>query len=128
MTETFKRPTALILFDAFRGRCPRCGRGPLFSGYLEIAPSCTVCKLDFTGHDSGDGPAVFVMFVLGFLIVGLAGLLERFLAPPLWVHAVIWIPLTLLGTVGLLRPLKGLMVGFQFRYRAVDEPAKPGAT
>lgn len=124
--ETQRRSTAAILFDALCGRCPRCGKGRLFAGYLRIAPACKACGVGFAGHDSGDGPAVFVIFLLGIVVVGLAALMERFLAPPLWLHALVWIPVTLVGTVALLRPLKGLLIGFQFRYRSLDEPAKPG--
>jgi uncharacterized protein (DUF983 family) len=68
------------------------------------------------------------MFILGFGIVGLAWLLEVLLSPPLWVHAVIWIPVTVIGAVVLLRPLKGLTVAAQYRFRAVDEPGRLGGT
>jgi uncharacterized protein (DUF983 family) len=95
---------------------------------LKVTDQCEVCGLDFSGHDAGDGPAVAVIFILGTLIVGLAWLLEVFLSPPLWVHGAVWIPLTVIGSVILLRPLKGLTVAMQYRYRAVDEPEKPGGT
>lgn len=100
----------------------------MFDGFLRVTDRCRVCGLDFSGHDAGDGPAVAGIFILGFLIVGLAALFERFMAPPLWLHAVIWIPLTLLGTVVMLRPLKGLTVGIQYKVRAVDEEERPGGT
>jgi len=93
-----------------------------------VTEQCEVCGLRFSGHDAGDGPAVAVIFVLGFVIVGLAWVLEVFLTPPLWVHAAIWIPLTVIGSIVLLRPLKGLTVALQYRYRAVDEPEQPGGT
>lgn len=95
---------------------------------LDVTDKCGVCGLVFSGHDSGDGPAVAAIFILGTVIVGLAWVLEVFLSPPLWVHAAIWIPVTVIGAVVLLRPLKGLTVALQYRYRAVDEPERPGGT
>jgi uncharacterized protein (DUF983 family) len=120
--------TAAVLMHGMRGRCPRCGDGRLFVGLLTVAEACPVCGLSLGGHDSGDGPAVFGIFILGFLVVGLALLVEYRLAPPLWVHAVIWGPVTVLSSVALLRPLKGMTIAAQYRFRSVDEPERPGAT
>jgi uncharacterized protein (DUF983 family) len=122
------RSTAAMLLSGTRGRCPRCGQGRLFNGFLTIADRCSVCGLGLGGHDAGDGPAVFAIFILGFGICGLAAVVEYLFTPPLWLHAALWLPLTLLGTVALLRPLKGLTVALQYRFRAVDEPERPGAT
>lgn len=118
--------TAAVLWSGLRGRCPRCGRGALFAGYLEVTDTCDSCGLSFDGHDAGDGPAVFVIFILGFIVVGLAFVLEQAYAPPFWVHAVLWSPLILGASVGLLRPLKGMTVALQYRFRAVDRPSGPG--
>lgn len=120
--------TGTILSRGLAGRCPRCGKGSLFDGYLTVASHCRVCGLNLAGHDAGDGPAVFGIFILGFLIVGIAGYVEYAFAPPLWVHAVLWLPLTLLGSIVLLRPLKGIAVALQYRYRSVEEPERPGGT
>ena len=109
-----------------RGRCPRRGRGKLFQGFLKVTDRCAVCGLRFVGHDAGDGPAVAGTFILGFAIVGLALLLEIAVAPPLWVHAALWLPATLIGTVAVLRPLKGATVALQHRFRSVEEPERPG--
>lgn len=95
---------------------------------LTITDRCEVCGLEFSGHDAGDGPAVAAIFILGVGIVGLAWALEVVLFPPLWVHAAVWIPVTVIGSVALLRPLKGMTVALQYRYRAVDEPERPGGT
>jgi uncharacterized protein (DUF983 family) len=100
------------------GRCPRCGQGKLFSNFITVAPRCTVCSLDFTFADAGDGPAVFVMLFAGFLIVGVALWTELTYEPPIWVHLAIFLPLTLVVCVGLLRPLKGLLIALQFANRA----------
>jgi len=111
-----------------RGRCPRCGRGALFQGFLTLRDRCPVCGLGLAGHDSGDGPAVFGIFILSFGIVGLAGFVEYLYAPPLWLHVVIWTPvITGLGLL-LLRPLKGLTVAIQYRFRATDEAERPGGS
>ena len=120
--------TAVVLGRGLRGRCPHCGRGPLFDGYLTVADRCRVCGHALAGHDAGDGPAVFGIFILGFLVVGLAGVVEYLFSPPLWVHAVVWLPFTLVGTLVLLRPLKGIAVALQYRYRSLDEPERPGGT
>ncbi|MEP9353707.1 DUF983 domain-containing protein [Xanthobacter sp. KR7-65] len=101
-------------------RCPRCGRGPLFKGFLDLAPSCSACGLDYGFADAGDGPAVFVILLAGFVVVGLAFWVEAAFEPPLWVHALLWIPAVLIVTLGLLRPLKAMMVALQYRNKAAE--------
>lgn len=109
-------PTA----TGMRGRCPRCGEGRLFSGFLGVQPRCQACGLDFSFIDSGDGPAVFVIMIVGFIVVGLALYVEFTFAPPLWVHALLWVPLILGLSIGLLRPLKGFLIAQQYRHRAEE--------
>jgi uncharacterized protein (DUF983 family) len=101
-----------------RGRCPRCGQGKLFKGFIDLAPSCSECHLDYSFADSGDGPAVFVMMLAGAIVVGLALWTEVNYEPPIWVHLVIFLPLTLVVCLGTLRPLKGLLIALQFRNKA----------
>ena len=103
---------------AFRGRCPRCGRGRLFDGYLAVRPSCEACGLDFSFADSADGPAFFAMSAVGILIVGLAMWVEFTWVPPIWVHMVLWLPLSILLCLVLVRPLKALMIALQFQQKA----------
>jgi|SRR6185437_10878898 len=102
------------------GRCPNCGDGPLFAGFLKVAPTCTACGYDFKKVDSGDGPAVFVIFIAGF--VAAFGILftEVFVRPPIWVEFVVWLPVALILCLALLRPLKGLMIAAQFANRASE--------
>ena len=100
---------------AATGCCPACGKGKLFSGFLHIADKCEACGLDLRFADAGDGPAVFVILIVGFLIVGAALLFEVNYEPPLWLHAVIWPPLLLALALGLLRLLKGGLVSLQLR-------------
>ncbi|MBB3769701.1 uncharacterized protein (DUF983 family) [Angulomicrobium tetraedrale] len=103
-------------------RCPRCGRGKLFSGFLTVAPRCEACGLDYSFDDSGDGPVVFIILLAGSVVVGLALWVEITWMPPFWVHAVLWTPLVLLATLGLLRPLKATMIALQYARKA--EPGR----
>ena len=103
-----------------RGLCPKCGRGRLFESYLKVADRCTVCGLDFSGHDTGDGPVVPVMLVVGGLIVGLALWLELAYAPSLWVHIALWIPLTIGLSLIVLPMMKGVNIALQHRYRTTQ--------
>jgi len=104
-------------------RCPRCGQTPLYEGLLTIRPRCESCGLDLRAQDAGDGPAVFVILILGFIVVGLAALVEIKLEPPLWVHVVLWPGIILGGAVAMLRSLKALLIALQFRHRAAGTDA-----
>ncbi len=100
--------------------CPRCGRGKLFQGFLTVAPRCEVCGLDYSFADSGDGPAVFIILLAGFIVVGAALVTEALYHPPYWVHAALWLPLILILTLGPLRPAKGLMIALQYFHKAQE--------
>lgn len=103
-----------------RGRCPRCGEGRLFSGFLAVATRCGVCGLDYDFADSGDGPAVFVILIMGFVIVGLALWFEVTYTPPLWLHFILWIPLAIILCLLPLKPLKGVMINLQYANKAAE--------
>lgn len=103
-----------------RGRCPRCGEGRLFDGFLRIAPRCSACGLDLGFADSADGPAVFIILFVGFVIAGAALIVEVAYSPPIWVHVLLWGPLVLICCIGLLRPLKGVLVAQQYAHRAEE--------
>jgi uncharacterized protein (DUF983 family) len=100
-----------------RCRCPNCGRGRLFAGFLTVVERCETCGIDLRAHDTGDGPAVFIILILGFIVVAGALVVEVKMSPPLWIHAVLWPPLVLGGSLGLLRPFKGVMVALAFHHR-----------
>lgn len=102
------------------GRCPRCGEGRLFSGFLTIGKRCANCGLDYGFADAGDGPAVFVILIIGFIVVGLALWLEVTTGAPLWLHFLLWVPLTLGLSLMALRLIKGLLIVLQYRNKAAE--------
>ena len=109
-------PTAVAL----KGCCPRCGRGPLFKGFLSLAPRCEACGLDYGFIDTGDGPAFFVMSIVGIVVVALALWVEFAYEPPIWLHLVIWSTLAIVLSLAMSRPAKGLMIALQYRHRAEE--------
>ncbi len=108
------------LTTAIGCNCPRCGQGKLFSGFLKTAPRCSSCGLDFKFIDSGDGPAVFIIMIVGFIVVGAVMVVEIKYMPPIWLHMVMWLPLTLILALGMLRPLKTLMIALQYKHNAQE--------
>ncbi|NIA72198.1 DUF983 domain-containing protein [Pelagibius litoralis] len=101
-------------------RCPRCGKGRLFAGFLTVAARCAVCGFDLSEQNSGDGPAVFIIFILGAVVVPLVFWFEFAYEPPIWLHMLIWVPVILGGALGMLRPMKGVMIALQYRNKASD--------
>ena len=101
-------------------RCPNCGRGPLFKGFLKVAPCCRVCGFDLGAADSGDGPAVFIILIVGF--IACFGMLFSEIAyrPPVWVELLIWPSVGVILSLALLRPAKGLMLAMQFHNKASE--------
>jgi uncharacterized protein (DUF983 family) len=120
MTEEPDYPPQSPVVTGILGRCPRCGQGRMFSGFINLAPRCETCGLDYGFADSGDGPAVFVCLLAGFVVLGIALWAELSFEPPIWVQLVIFLPLTLIVCLGMLRPLKGLLIAQQFRTKAED--------
>ena len=98
-----------------QGRCPRCGEGRLFQGFLKVRPACEACGLDFSTIQTGDGPATFIMQIAGFLVGFSALFVEIRFHPPMWVHLVVWLPLVVILSLALMRPGRGLMIGLQYR-------------
>lgn len=99
-------------------RCPRCGEGRLFAGLLALAPACARCGLDFSSFDSGDGPAVFVIFLTGFIAVPLLVWLGVSSALPEWLLALIGAVVVIAMTLTMLRPAKALLVALEYRNKA----------
>ena len=103
---------------AFAGKCPRCGEGKLYKSFLKVGDSCDVCGLDYGFIDSGDGPAVFVIMIVGFIATG--GLLytEFTYEPPVWLQVIIWAPLATLLCLAFLYWLKGALIAQQYKTNA----------
>ena len=111
-------PPASAIVTGLLCRCPRCGQGKLFKGYLKVAESCTVCGLDLKFADSGDGPAIFVIFLVSPIIIILALIVGAVFNPPPYVHLMLWIPATIVLSLALLPPFKGVLVTLQYRHDA----------
>jgi uncharacterized protein (DUF983 family) len=123
-------PPATLLQSALRGiacRCPRCGRGRLFKGFLTLRAQCEDCGLDYAFIDTGDGPAIFIIMLAGAIVVAAALIVEVKYQPPFWVHAALWLPLVVVTTVLPLRSMKALLIALQFHHKAapgrlIDRP------
>ncbi len=102
------------------GKCPRCGRGHLFDGFLSLRARCEECGLDYRFADSADGPAFFIMSIVGFIVVGLALGVEFAFEPPIWLHMVLWSALAIVLSLAMARPVKGLMIALQYTHRAEE--------
>jgi uncharacterized protein (DUF983 family) len=98
--------------------CPRCGNGRLFDGFLSLKPACTACGLSYDFENAGDGPAVFVILGAGAFMAGLVLWTEVQYQPPLWLHALVFLPLTLIVCLAMLRPLKAMLIHRQYTTRA----------
>jgi uncharacterized protein (DUF983 family) len=108
------------ILTGLSGRCPRCRQGSLFSGFLSVGQKCEACGLDYAFADAGDGPAVFVILLSGFIVVGCALIVEVIYQPPFWLHALLWGPLILAVTLLPLRLLKGLLIVLQYHHDAAE--------
>jgi len=100
------------------GLCPRCGKGKLFDGYLNVGKRCSACGLDYAMFDAGDGPAVFVILIVGAIVAGGALILESAVSPPYWLQMAIWIPATAVLTFVFLRLAKALLLVLQYKHQA----------
>ena len=120
MSSPGKGTEPSVVFASLLGRCPRCGKGKLFRGFLTVAAACGVCGLDFSRFEAGDGPAVFVILIVGAIVAGGALLTEVWFSPPYWVHALIWGPAVVILSLGFLRPMKAGLVVLQYKHRAEE--------
>lgn len=122
------KPVWHAIMRGLRGRCPHCGEGRLFVGFLGLRQKCERCGLDYRFADSGDGPAIFVILGAGLVVVFSALIVELLYRPPFWLHAVLWLPLTLLATLGPLRPIKGVLIAVQYHHKAEEGRWRRGDT
>lgn len=105
---------------ALKGCCPRCGEGRLYDGILTPATKCMACQLDYSFIDSGDGPAVFVILIVGFIVTAMALALQTSVNPPVWVQVVVWTPVIIVASVWGLRFAKSIMISLQFQTKAKE--------
>jgi uncharacterized protein (DUF983 family) len=110
---------------ALFGLCPQCGAKTLFEGVAQFAPRCRACGLDLSNFNVGDGPAAFLTLIIGGLIVGLALWLEVAVAPPFWVHALLWIPLTFVLVIYGLRVAKAALLASEYQSKAGEAGRDP---
>jgi len=118
-----QRAPATLSQTMLRGlacKCPRCGEGKLYQGFLSLRSACVRCGLDYAFIDAGDGPAVFIIMIAGFIVVGSALVVEIKYQPPFWVHAALWGPLILATTLLPLRSMKSLLIALQFHHKAAE--------
>ena len=113
-------PLSTTILRGLACECPRCGEGKLFEGFISLRPSCSACGLDYAFIDAGDGPAVFIILIAGFIVVFCALIVEVIYQPPFWLHAVLWLPLVLLTTLAPLRSMKSLLIALQFHHKAQE--------
>jgi uncharacterized protein (DUF983 family) len=109
--------------SAMRGlacKCPRCGKGRLYAGFLDLAPNCESCALDYGFIDAGDGPAIFLIMIAGAIVVGSALIVEIKYQPPFWLHAALWLPLILATTLLPMRSMKALLIALQYHHKAAE--------
>src|SRR3954451_17731628 len=120
-----KRDLWTAMKRGFCGRCPRCGEGKLFRAFLKVDNSCSVCELDYTPHRADDLPAYLVIIIVGHILVPIILWIETDYAPALWLQLSIYLPVTLIASLGLLQPVKGAVVGVQWalRMHGFDENA-----
>ena len=118
MSEQKEWPKMPPLQVGLRGRCPRCGEGKLFDGFLKLAKRCEVCDLDYSFADPADGPAFFVMIFACIPSAALAVWLEVEFSAPIWVHLITSLPFMLLTCLPTLRLIKGVLVASQYYHKA----------
>lgn len=117
-----------LLLAAARRQC-RCRNAPArFGDSVHFAPACPACGLDLTQFNVGDGPAAFLKLIVGTVMVTMAAILEVKVHPPLWVHVVLWTPLTALAVIGALRLAKGALLTLHYRHKAREGGIKETGT
>ena len=130
--EPVQRNLMQAMLRGALGRCPNCGKGRLFSRYLKVIDTCETCGEALHHHRADDAPPYFTILISGHILVPALYTFERAFQPPLWLHAAIWGPITILLCLAMLPPIKGAIVGLQWAkymhgFGPEDEdPAAPG--
>lgn len=117
-------PPPTVVQVALNGLCPRCGARTLYTGVIRFVDRCPACGLDIDAFNVGDGPAAFLTLIIGTIVMIGAVTLTLTIAPPIWVHLILWTPLTAIGIIGALRLSKGALVSLEYRNAAHEGQLK----
>lgn len=115
MTDKAQTP---LVRAAIEARCPKCGNGPLFDSWVKFAPRCRACGLELDRFNVGDGPAAFLILIVGGLVTALALMLQLSASPPFWVHIILWVPITTALVILCLRASKAALLILEYRNQA----------
>lgn len=117
-------PAVSPFVTGLTGRCPRCGKGTIFDGFLALKARCSACDLDLSTADTGDGPAFFASFIGGFALLAVGVWMQVSLNPPFWAYVLLFVAGAVL-IVGMIRPLKGLLTSLQYVNQAEQGRFEP---
>ncbi|MGQ4272965.1 DUF983 domain-containing protein [Terrihabitans sp. B22-R8] len=112
-----ERPLGTAMLNGARGRCPHCGEGKIFYAYLKVVDACPACGEPLHHHRADDAPAYIVISIVAHIVVGLLLTVEMNFAPPVWLHLILWVPMTIIMSLALLPVVKGALVGMQWALR-----------
>ena len=112
-----KRSVSIAMWNGAKGKCPACGKGSLFDGYLKVKDTCSECNQELHHHQADDAPPYFTILILGHILVPIIIGIEQAYTPSLWVHAAIWTPTTIILSLVFLRIIKGAIIGLQWASR-----------
>jgi uncharacterized protein (DUF983 family) len=115
--EGHERSGGQALLRGLAGKCPACGNGKMFHAFLKVSDHCPACNEELHHHQADDAPAYFDIAIVGHVIIPMALAVETAFSPSYWIHAALWLPLTLGLSIGLLQPIKGAIVGWQWAQR-----------
>ncbi|MDQ1078555.1 uncharacterized protein (DUF983 family) [Pseudoroseomonas cervicalis] len=115
-------PMTTLLARGARNRCPVCGEGPVFQGFLRVVPECAHCHTPLGRLRADDAPPYFTIFIVGHLLVPVIFWVEKAYEPPMWLHMAVWLPLFALISTLMLRPIKGATVGLMLRLGLMEDP------
>lgn len=122
------RDVAVASLRGLRGQCPHCGEGRLFKTFLRVNEHCPTCNEALYHHRADDAPPYVVITIVGHIVVGAMLIVEKAYTPDLWIHAALWVPLTIVLSLLLLQPIKGALIGVQWALRMHGfDPSSPEA-
>ena len=112
--KSTKRPLGRSIGRGWLSHCPQCGQGPIYQAFLKTSENCAHCGLNLSGHEADDAPPYFTIMIVGHIIVPLVLIVERAYAPELWMHATLFLILSVLLTLWTLPRVKGAIIGWQW--------------